>query len=76
MKNYRFNKRYDIGSEQRIIPGYGLCRIDENLTDDMVEAAQNAGIKGVFEAVEPEPSQTKTSDGKTETNGRKASKGA
>lgn len=75
MKNYRFNKRYDIGSEQRIIPGYGLCRIDENLTDDMVEAALSAGMKGVFVAAETDASQTNSSDGKQENNGGNASNG-
>jgi hypothetical protein len=72
MKNFRFQKRYKASGKQRIIPGYGLCCIDENLTDDMVEAAINAGMKGVFTATEPDSSQTDTSNGNEENNGGNA----
>ena len=51
MKNYKFKQGFKPGSVSKVVPGVGLMRIDENISDADAKKLIDAGVHDIFESV-------------------------
>lgn len=71
MKNYKFKQGFKSGSISKVVPGVGLMRIDENISDADAKKLIDAGVHDIFESVRTPAVKALTSkptpkDGKSE----------
>ena len=60
MKNYKFKQGFEPGSISKVVPGVGLMRIDENISDADAKKLIDAGVTNIFESVRT-PAKASTS---------------
>ncbi|GGD45033.1 hypothetical protein GCM10011514_06320 [Emticicia aquatilis] len=69
MKNYKFKQGFKPGSISKVVPGVGLMRIDENISDADAKKLIDAGVTNIFESVRTPAVKASTSK-PTPTDGK------